>query len=144
MISSCVLRWVFTSGGEVTCAILVFFCWNWQSLRIRAPDSSVNCCWKGWSSCTCSPKLHTGAERRRVDTWVTGDTRYTALSPLLLSLCFLAQLHQYCDNKLIKLRGKSSHLHTDTCPTSSRVRALMITDRDSNASCNTHTKQLMC
>lgn len=33
----------------------------------------------------------------------------------------------------------SPYLHTDTCPTSSRVRALMITDRDSNASCTTHT-----
>ena len=30
------------------------------------------------------------------------------------------------------------YLHTDTCPTSSRVRALIITARDSKASCTTH------
>lgn len=79
-----------------TCAILVFFCWNWQSLRMRTPDSSWNCWWKGWRSCTCSPKL----EHKQVG--VTVKHMQTDTNWSLFSLCggarFVLPVHRHPAN----------------------------------------------
>lgn len=74
--------------------------------------------------------------------YVSVDVCYMA-PYFFICLSFLAPLHHFllvhhhCANQL-KTRT-ASYLHTDTCPTSSRVRALMITDSDSNASCTINT-----
>ena len=87
-----VMCWEQNDTKWVTCAILVFFCWNWQSLSILAPDCSLNCWWKGCSSWTVSPKLD---EDGRKEEWLIPlYSKGTGFPSMFGCLCSIVEIHR--------------------------------------------------